>query len=132
MTFRGLSYRLIDRDHIEISGRRHRFYVVNKGDAVTVWLDGRTYEVGSSAASPAHHSAAVANGEVSAIMPGKILRVDVSVGDAVSEKQTLAIMESMKMETALIAPVSGRVSEIHCQPGQIVEMGEVLIVIADA
>jgi pyruvate carboxylase len=68
-------------------------------------------------------------GDITALMPGKILRIEVSVGDTVEEKQTLAIMESMKMETALKAPRAGRVDEIHCQAGQVVEMGQLLITI---
>ena len=40
-----------------------------------------------------------------------------------------AIMESMKMETALYAPQAGRIAEIRCQPGQVVEMGAVIMVI---
>ena len=62
-------------------------------------------------------------------MPGKLLRLEVAVGDMVSEKQIVALMESMKMETALYAPQAGRVAEIRCQPGQVVEMGEVIMVI---
>ena len=68
-------------------------------------------------------------GDITALMPGKILRIDVAVGDTVTEKQTLAVMESMKMETSLLAPKSGRVAAIHCRAGQVVEMGESLIVI---
>jgi len=62
-------------------------------------------------------------------MPGKLLRIEVSVGDTVAEKQTVAIMESMKMETALVAPAAGRVAEIRCQAGQVVDIGEVVMVI---
>ena len=54
---------------------------------------------------------------------------DIAVGDMVSEKQTVAIMESMKMETALYAPQAGRIAEIRCQPGEVVEMGEVIMII---
>jgi len=38
-------------------------------------------------------------------------------------------MESMKMETPLQAPKAGRVVEVRCQPGQVVEMGELLMAI---
>ena len=62
-------------------------------------------------------------------MPGKVLRIDVRAGDTVEEKQALVIMESMKMESALRAPKAGRVTAIRCEPGQIVEMGELLMLI---
>ena len=77
------------------------------------------------------HSPMASSGEITALMPGKLLSIDVAVGDTVSEKQPVATMESMKMETTLHAPISGRVTEIRCQPGQVVDMGEILIVIED-
>jgi biotin carboxyl carrier protein len=38
-------------------------------------------------------------------------------------------MESMKMESSLLAPKAGRVVEIRCAAGQVVEMGEVLMIV---
>ena len=52
-----------------------------------------------------------AGGRITALMPGKILRLEVSLGDAVTENQTVATMESMKMESALHAPQGGRVGD---------------------
>ena len=78
------------------------------------------------AATPASASA---SGEIAALMPGKLLRLEVSVGDTVTEKQTVAIMESMKMESALHSPKAGRIAEIRCQPGQVIDMGEVVMVV---
>jgi biotin carboxyl carrier protein len=117
-------------DIIEIAGKRHRYYVLNGRDSITVWLDGRTYYIRKkSCAHSLAHGTGSGSGEVSALMPGKLLRVEVSLGDTVVEKQPVAIMESMKMETTLYAPKAGRISEIRSNPGQTVEMGQVLIVI---
>ncbi|PYS08863.1 MAG: 3-methylcrotonyl-CoA carboxylase, partial [Acidobacteria bacterium] len=70
--------------------------------------DGRTYHLQRAGKSPlAETSLATRANEIKALMPGKLLRIDVAVGDTVSEKQTVAIMESMKMETALYAPQAG-------------------------
>jgi acetyl/propionyl-CoA carboxylase alpha subunit len=115
---------------IAIEGKPHRFYVIRERDSYTVWLDGRTYfleriEKGRLSQGEAR----TASGDITALMPGKILRIDVAVDDRVTEKQILAVMESMKMETSLLAPKSGRVVAIHCRAGQVVEMGESLIVI---
>ena len=123
-------YRLLDHNRIEIDGKIHRYYVVRDRTSVTVWLDGRTYRLErTDSAEAAHSHAGPADGRITALMPGKLLRVDVAVGDTVEEKQTVGIMESMKMETALRAPKAGRVSEIRCEPGKILEMGELLMVI---
>jgi urea carboxylase len=119
-------------NYIEISGKRHRYYVLHGRDSVAVWLDGRTYYVPKARhAQSAHDGTTSGSGEVFALMPGKLLRFEVAVGDTVAEKQPVAIMESMKMETALYAPMAGRVSEIRCEPGQTVDMGQVVLVIEE-
>jgi acetyl-CoA carboxylase biotin carboxylase subunit len=80
-------------------------------------------------AQPQHVSMTSGSGEVRALMPGKILRVEVAPGDTVAEKQTVAIMESMKMESSLHAPKAGRVAEVRCKQGQVIDMGEIIMVI---
>ena len=125
-----IPFRLLDRNTMEVAGRHIRFYVVHDGNSCTVWINGRTYHLKRAGKSSLAEAAmAPASGEITALMPGKLLRLEVAVGDAVSEKQTVAIMESMKMESALQAPRAGRVSEIRCQPGQVVDMGELIMVI---
>ena len=125
-----VSFRRLDPDYIEISGKRYRFYVARNRDSYSVWLNGHTYHLERAGKERlAQTAVSSSTGEITALMPGKILRLEVAVGDTVSEKQTVAIMESMKMETSLYAPKSGRVAEVRCQPGQIVELGEVLMVI---
>jgi 3-methylcrotonyl-CoA carboxylase alpha subunit len=125
-----MKYRLLDSCHIEINGRRHRFYVIHRRDVSIVWLDGRTYHVPRARnAASAREASASGTGEVRALMPGKLLRLEVAIGDTVAEKQTVAIMESMKMETALVSPKAGRVSEIRFAAGDVLEMGEVVVVI---
>ncbi len=113
-----------------VEGRNFRYYVVRDGDEYTVWLNGRTYRIERlEKHRPAAHPAHAATGEITATMPGKILRVDVRPGDDVSERQPVLLMESMKMESPLYAPKAGRVVEVYCQPGQVVDMGELLMVI---
>ncbi len=125
-----ISFRLLDQQTLEVGGRRFRFYVVRDGGSYTVWLDGHTYHLKRAGKAPlAETSLRAAANEIKALMPGKLLRFEVAVGDVVSEKQIVAIMESMKMETALYAPQAGRIAEIRCQPGQVVDMGEVVMVI---
>jgi acetyl-CoA carboxylase biotin carboxylase subunit len=127
---RAPAFRLLDSSHIEIDGARHRFYVARDRDSSIVWLDGHTYYLEHG--DKPHASGTVspsASREIRTLMPGKLLRVEVAVGDTVAEKQTLATMESMKMESSLVSPKAGRISEIRCAPGQVVEMGEVIMVV---
>jgi biotin carboxyl carrier protein len=62
-------------------------------------------------------------------MPGKILRVLVSVGEVVKSRQPLAVIEAMKMENELRAGRDGVVAEVHATEGQSVDAGALLIVI---
>ena len=62
-------------------------------------------------------------------MVGKILKIDKNVGDHVDEDDVVIVMEAMKMEIPIVAPVSGTVKEIKVAPGQAVEAEQALAVI---
>ena len=62
-------------------------------------------------------------------MPGMIVSYEKNVGDAVSEGETVLILEAMKMENALPAPCSGTVQAINYKSGDSVAKGDVLCVI---
>ena len=62
-------------------------------------------------------------------MPGKIVRVGVKPGDAVRAKQTVVVIEAMKMENELKAGRDGTVAELHAQEGASVDAGTLLVVI---
>jgi len=121
--------RFLDATHVEIAGKRHRFYVVHDRDTTIVWLDGRTYYVPRTRKTTVGPAVAVGSGEIRATMPGKLLQLMVAAGDKVEQKQAVAIMESMKMESTLVASVAGRVAEIRFKAGDLVEMGDVVAVI---
>ena len=126
-----IPFRLLDRNTIEILARRVRFYAIRDGDSYTVWLDGHTYHLkraGKSRLSGTTSLTSAAN-EIKALMPGKLLRLEVAVGDVVSEKQIVALMESMKMETALHASNAGMVKELLVSPGAHVEAKDLLAII---
>jgi len=60
-------------------------------------------------------------------MPGKVIAVLVSEGDAVEAGQPMILVEAMKMETSLAAEITGRVRRVGVVPGQLVEAGQVLV-----
>ena len=62
-------------------------------------------------------------------MVGKIVSVSVKVGDKIKEDDQVAVLEAMKMEMPIAAPVSGTVKEILVTPGQEVEAEAVIAVI---
>ena len=62
-------------------------------------------------------------------MVGKIVAVSVKVGDRIEENDQVAVLEAMKMEMPVVAPVGGMVKEILIAPGQEVEAEQTLAVI---
>lgn len=62
-------------------------------------------------------------------MTGKITSVNVKTGDKVEEGDVLCLLESMKMENPILAPVSGTVTEIDIAAEQIVKPGETIATI---
>ena len=113
-----------------------------------ITVNGTTYEVmveeveGSHAHTPAFSAqkstasapvakaapAGVAGGnKVSAPMPGTILDIKVSVGQAVKKGEVILVLEAMKMENDIPAPCDGVVSSINVQKGSTVGAGDVLV-----
>ena len=60
---------------------------------------------------------------------GKIINVNVKSGDEVKEGDILCILESMKMENPILAPVNGTITEIKVAVSQVVNPGEVIAII---
>ena len=60
---------------------------------------------------------------------GKILSVNVKVGDEVKEGDVLCVLESMKMEIPILAPVDGITTQLEVSAEQIVKPGDLLAVI---
>ncbi|HMA63841.1 MAG TPA: biotin/lipoyl-containing protein [Chitinispirillaceae bacterium] len=119
-------------------------------NAFTITLNGKPYDVkidgsqavvngqsftfdakaGSSAAAAAPVAASSGEGKpLTTPLPGIILRINKKVGDMVKEGDTIMVIESMKMETPLNAPNSGRVQAIKVQPQQQVQAGTVVALI---
>jgi biotin carboxyl carrier protein len=119
-----------------------------------VTVEGKVYEVlveildeaPASTAAHAHASAPVASasvsapvsapkaakpaagsGDVTSPLAGKIVSIDVKLGQAVTESQQVATIEAMKMNTYIYAPKAGTVAEIKSSPGDGVEEGGVIL-----
>ena len=66
---------------------------------------------------------------VAAPMPGTIVKINVSVGDAVKKGSVLLVLEAMKMENEIVAPSDGKISFVASK-GASVNTGDALAVIA--
>jgi len=60
---------------------------------------------------------------------GKVISVEVKVGDEVQEGDVICYIESMKMENPILAPVAGKITEIQISAGQLVETGALIAIL---
>ena len=67
--------------------------------------------------------------DIAAHITGNVWKVQVAVGDSVSDGDEVVILESMKMEIPVESDDDGTVAEIKCEEGQAVSEGDVLIVL---
>jgi acetyl-CoA/propionyl-CoA carboxylase, biotin carboxylase, biotin carboxyl carrier protein len=101
-------------------------------DGPVTWLgrDGAAWAVREEPPAPLRGARAGAvDGTVRSPMPGTILAVHVSLGQAVTTGQPVLVVEAMKMEHTVTAPLDGVVSELTAKAGQQVRMDESLAVI---
>jgi biotin carboxyl carrier protein len=91
---------------------------------VPALVDARRYRRGGS-------GPAAADGEiqVTAPMPGRVVRVLVKPGDAVEARQGIVVVEAMKMENEIASPKAGHVKSVAVAAGQSVEAGRLLATI---
>jgi len=107
---------------VEVGGKLYEA-VVSPGDAKR----GRQASApGTGKAPPDPVSITVS---IKSPMPGRVVRVLVAVGDRVTERQPLVVVEAMKMENEIRAPGEGVVKDVLVVPGAAVESGAVLVVV---
>jgi biotin carboxyl carrier protein len=100
-------------------------------ESYTVHVSGLAMTAGASALAPSGPAVSPVTeagaGAVLAIMPGKIIRVLVEVGQQVEEGESVCVLEAMKMENELHARQPGVVQAITVRPGDDVEKDQVLV-----
>ena len=106
-----------------------RVYAVAAGATTWVFHNGVTYEVVADA--PARARRAAPAGSLTAPMPATVVHVKVAAGDMVRRGDILIVLEAMKMELPVRASGDGRVTAVHCEPGQLVQPDTSLIDIAE-
>jgi acetyl-CoA/propionyl-CoA carboxylase, biotin carboxylase, biotin carboxyl carrier protein len=105
-----------DLVHVDVAGRSIEFRLAPPPDV----------DRAARAAAKSTHAGAA---ELVAPMPGAVIAVHHSAGDAVAAGEAVVTLEAMKMEHAVLAPVDGTLSEIGVRAGDQVARGQVLAVV---
>jgi pyruvate carboxylase subunit B len=111
--------------NLSVDGKEFKVQV--NGDDVTV--NGKTYKVAQNEdgkGAPRDQASSSEGKEVCADMPGKVMKVIAQVGDHVEAGDAIVILEAMKMEMTISAPVSGTITEVNAEVGQQIETGHSL------
>ncbi|GII92292.1 acetyl/propionyl/methylcrotonyl-CoA carboxylase subunit alpha [Sinosporangium siamense] len=117
---------------VTLDGTTHRFTA--RRDRDTLWLGGEGAAWPFTPHRPGDpedlaSGGGAGSGVIRSPMPGTVLVVKAGVGDEVAEGQALLIVEAMKMEHTVTAPVAGVVRELTVRVGQAVDMDAVLAVV---
>ncbi|MFL6286288.1 MAG: biotin/lipoyl-containing protein [Pyrinomonadaceae bacterium] len=105
-----------------------------RGSPLSVTVGAREYDVTltdtkhlrGAGGAHAHDSG---RAQVTAPMPGKVVRVLVEAGQQIEAGQGVVVVEAMKMQNELKSPKGGTIAELHAEPGATVNAGDVLAVI---
>lgn len=73
------------------------------------------------------HQKADGDNEIGAPLQGKLVQLNVKAGDVVKKEQPLFVLEAMKMESTVTAPVDGKVKKVHLDEGTMVEQSDLVV-----
>ena len=116
--------------NITVNGNTYEVLVEEVGGAASAPVAAPVFSAPVAAAAPAAPKAAPAGpagaNKVTAPMPGTILAVKVSQGQAVKKGDVICVLEAMKMENDIPAPCDGVVASINVQKGASVAANDVI------
>lgn len=125
---------LIDGKSYEVFARRVARPGEEKGQVYEISIAGQRFELRvederEKVLAGAAGTRETGEAKVRAPMPGLVIGVPFEAGTAVARGQTVVVLEAMKMENDLPAPISGAIKEIKVSKGQTVNQGDVLVVV---
>jgi len=113
-----------------IDGQPLHVCLASDGPRTMVAIEGRVYEftqMQEKQARTRQHDVGKMSPQVRSPMPGKILAVQAAENTVVEAGQPLVLLEAMKMENILSAEGTARVKKIHVSPGDLVDLGQLLV-----
>ena len=126
-----------DKRKVNVDGEDFEVSMEKEGDFWKVEVEGRVFSIkvdgskGESLSPRKKKGARKAkrSGVVSSSIPGKIISISVRQDELVSEGDVIMILEAMKMQNEIQAPISGKITELNCEPGDSIEANSPLMVI---
>ena len=122
---------------LQASGRVYECRVGHaqtKSDTMAVQVGAQVFQITLSDPKRLRHTTTAGaqtagRAQVTAAMPGKVVRVLVAQGAQVEAGDALLVVEAMKMQNEMKSPKSGTVVELHATAGATVNAGDVLVVV---
>ena len=126
-----------EKRKVTVDGEEFEIILEKKGEGWDVEIEGFNFSIkiddgvsiNSSKKRKRGGSKRKLSGKISSSKPGKIVSLNVKLGDIVKQGQVVMILEAMKMQNEIQAPLSGEIIEVNCQSGESIEANMPLIVI---
>ena len=122
---------------VKVDDEEYEVELEKKDGVWNVTIEGKSFNIeiegnsvgGTSGSKRKKSSRGKKSGTISSTIPGKIVSISVKEGQMVLEGDVVMILEAMKMQNEIQAPLSGTVTAINGKPGDSVEANSPLIII---
>ena len=122
---------------VKVDGEEYEVELEKQEGVWNVTIEGKSFRIeieGGSVGDPTGNKRkkkgrVKKSGTISSTIPGKIVSIAVEEGNIVAEGDVVMILEAMKMQNEIQAPLSGSVTAVNCKPGDSIEANSPLIVI---
>ncbi len=122
---------------VKVDGEEYEVELEKQGGVWNVTIEGKSFNIeieGGSVGDSAgikrkKKGRGKKSGTISSTIPGKIVSIAVEEGDKLGEGDVVMILEAMKMQNEIQAPLSGKVTAVNCKPGDSIEANSPLVII---
>jgi acetyl-CoA/propionyl-CoA carboxylase biotin carboxyl carrier protein len=126
-TFTATAVRDGDDVLLTTAGTTTRWHTAVDGALVWIGREGAAWPLHEQPRTLKAHDSHAHDGDITSPMPGSVIAVHAEVGTTVTKGQPLVVVEAMKMEHTLTAPMDGTVGEVLVRVGQQVKVDELLV-----